>query len=155
MNHVSANFTFLASHDPQLVRLDALAERYFQDDPNTCLIKLRQFGEVLAQLAAAKTGRFTSAEERQADLLRRLKFDRVLPQEVADLFHQLRIAGNRATHTNAGDYAEALSTLKIARQLGVWFHRTFVDAAFELLRVAASSMSSFAAASPTSTFRAS
>src|SRR6266540_2143662 len=130
MNHVSANFTFLASHDPQLVRLDALAERYFQDDPNTCLIKLRQFGEVLAQLAAAKTGRFTSAEERQADLLRRLKFDRVLPQEVADLFHQLRIAGNRATHTNAGDYAEALSTLKIARQLGVWFHRTFVDAAF-------------------------
>ena len=94
------------------------------------MIKLRQFGEVLAQLAAAKTGRFTSAEERQADLLRRLKFDRVLPQEVADLFHQLRIAGNRATHTNAGDYAEALSTLKIARQLGVWFHRTFVDAAF-------------------------
>jgi type I restriction enzyme R subunit len=36
------------THDPQLVRLGGLAERYFKDDPNTCLIKLRQFGEVLA-----------------------------------------------------------------------------------------------------------
>jgi type I restriction enzyme R subunit len=52
----SANFNFLGQHDVQLVRLGALAERYFRDDPNTCLIKLRQFGEVLAQLVAAKAG---------------------------------------------------------------------------------------------------
>lgn len=52
----SANFGFLGQHDAQLVRLGALAERYFRDDPNTCLIILRQFGEVLAQLAAAKAG---------------------------------------------------------------------------------------------------
>lgn len=30
-----ANFGFLAQHDAQLVRLGALAERYFGDDPNT------------------------------------------------------------------------------------------------------------------------
>jgi type I restriction enzyme, R subunit len=47
--HISANFGFLAQHDVQLVRLGALAERYFRDDPSTCLIKLRQFGEVLAR----------------------------------------------------------------------------------------------------------
>lgn len=52
----SPNFEFLAAHDPQLARLGAVAERYFRDDPNTSLIKLRQFGEVFAQLAAAKTG---------------------------------------------------------------------------------------------------
>ena len=46
----SANFSFLAAHDPQLVRLGALAERYFKDDPTTSLIKLRQYGETLAQL---------------------------------------------------------------------------------------------------------
>jgi len=67
----SPNFHFLRSHDPQLVRLSALAERYFLDDPNTCLIKLRQFAELLAQLTAAKTGLFISTEENQADLLRR------------------------------------------------------------------------------------
>jgi hypothetical protein len=37
------------------------AERYFHDDPNTCLIKLRQFAELLAQLIAAKTGLMTRA----------------------------------------------------------------------------------------------
>ena len=41
----SPNFAFLAEHDEQLVRLAALAERYFADDPNTSLIKLRQFSE--------------------------------------------------------------------------------------------------------------
>ena len=54
MNNQPSNFTFLAAHDQQLVRLATLAERYFKDDPNTCLIKLRQFGELLAQLTARR-----------------------------------------------------------------------------------------------------
>ena len=130
MTRISANFEFLAKHDAQLVRLGGLAERYFKDDPNTCLIKLRQFGEVLAQRTAAKAGMLASPEEQQADLLRRLKFERVVPREVGDLFYQLRIAGNRATHAIAGDHAEALTTLKIARELGIWFHRTFAAPGF-------------------------
>jgi len=52
----SANFGFLGVHDAQLVRLGTLAERYFKDDPNTCFLKLRQYGETLAQLVAAKAG---------------------------------------------------------------------------------------------------
>ena len=64
---VSLNFAFLESHDPQLVRLGALAEQYFTTDPNTSLIKLRQFGELLAQLAAAKVGLYVSPDERQVD----------------------------------------------------------------------------------------
>ena len=74
-----SNFAFLKPHDIQLVRLGALAERYFHDDPNTCLIKVRQFGELLAQLIAGKTGLLQPVEESQADLLRRLKFERLLP----------------------------------------------------------------------------
>ena len=41
------------------MRLAALAERYFADDPNTCLIKLRQFTELLAQSVAAKLAKTT------------------------------------------------------------------------------------------------
>ena len=122
---LSANFGFLAVHDAQLVRLGALAERYFKDDPNTCLLKLRQFGETLAQLVAAKAGLFRDQQEAQADLLRRLKFDRVVPREVGDLFHHLRVVGNKATHENDGNHTEALTALKVGRELGVWFHRTF------------------------------
>lgn len=43
MKPVSANFESLEKRDVQLVRLGALAERYFKDDPNTCLIKLPPF----------------------------------------------------------------------------------------------------------------
>ena len=78
----TANFGFLVKHDAQLARLGALAERYFGDDPNTSLMKLRQFAELLAQLTAAKTGLLTKPDESQSDLLRRLKFERVVPSEV-------------------------------------------------------------------------
>ena len=32
------NFTHLKAHDEQLVRLGLLAERYFAEDPNSCLL---------------------------------------------------------------------------------------------------------------------
>lgn len=121
----SANFQFLESHDLQLVRLAALAERYFSDDPNTCLIKLRQYGELLAQQVAARTGVYSTPEEPQSDLLRRLKVDGIVPGQALDLFHQIRINGNRASHDQTGNHAEALTALKFTRQLGIWFHRTF------------------------------
>lgn len=123
----SSNFSFLKVHSAQLYRLATLAERYFGDDPGTSLIKIRQFGELLAQMTAAKASLFTSSEEAQADLLRRLKDERVVPYEINDLFHQIRIAGNKATHKHTGTHSEALSALKIARQLAIWFHRTFAS----------------------------
>ncbi|KJH69645.1 type I restriction-modification system endonuclease [Aliterella atlantica] len=122
---VSLNFAFLDTHDPQLVRLGALAEQYFTSDPNTYLIKLRQFGELLAQLAAAKVGLYVSPDERQIDLLRRLRDRGLIKGDVDRLFHELRRTGNEATHAHFDDQRTALSNLKYARQLGIWFHRVF------------------------------
>src|SRR5688572_29063130 len=121
----SHNFSFMNIYERQFDRLGALAEGYFCDDPNTCLIKLRQFGELLAQEVAARVGLYTTSAEPQADRLRRLKAERAVPPQAMDLFHQVRIAGNEATHAHAEDHALALTTLKIARELAVWFHRTF------------------------------
>jgi type I restriction enzyme, R subunit len=124
MNVETQNFGFPSVHDIQLVRLGALAERYFRDDPNTCLIKLRQFGEVLAQLTAAKSGLFTSEHEPQSDLLRRLKFERIIPREPADLFHQLRIFGNRATHTDHGGHTVKLLSYGVLLSLDASYQLT-------------------------------
>lgn len=121
---VSVNFTFLSTHGAQLARLGTQAERYFAEDANVCLFKLRQFGEVLAQTVAAKAGLWTSATEPQNDLLRRLRDERVLTPQVADYFHRLRKAGNEAVHDFKDDQREALTALKIARALGLWYHRT-------------------------------
>jgi type I restriction enzyme R subunit len=125
-----SNFGFLEAHDEQLVRLGMLAERYFPEDPNTSLLKLRQLGELLAQLVASRVGVFTSSDEPQYDLLRRLQDQGILPREVAQLFGEVRRAGNAASHAVTGDHRTALSTLRIGWQLGVWFHRTFAEPSF-------------------------
>jgi type I restriction enzyme R subunit len=121
----TANFGFLAKQDQTLVQLGAMAERYFRDDPSTCLLKLRQFAEVLAKLVAAHHRLYEGERDTFEETLRRLSYDRALPRETADVFHQLRRLGNAAAHELSGSHAEALSGLKLARQLGIWFFRTY------------------------------
>lgn len=125
-----SNFAQLGQHDEQLLRLGLLAERYFAEDPNTCLLKLRQLGEVLAQQVAGRAGLLVSGEESQYDLLRRLQDRNVLPREVFEVFDAVRRAGNAASHALHGDHRSALATLKLGWQLGLWFHRTFADRSF-------------------------
>ncbi len=120
-----SNFQILATYEPLLERLGRLAERYFADDPNTCLIKLRQFGEILSQEVAARVGMFTSPDENQLVLLNRLWESSVIPPAILQLFHGLRKAGNLAVHHHAGQHNEALHQLKMATKLAVWFHRAF------------------------------
>ncbi|MBZ4331421.1 type I restriction-modification system endonuclease [Corallococcus interemptor] len=124
------NFAHLETHGAQLVRLGMLAERYFPDDPNTALLKLRQFAELLAQIVATKVGLYASRDEAQYDLLRRLQEHGILPREIAQLFGEVRRAGNAANHAIAGDHRTALSILKLTWQLGLWFHRTFAKPDF-------------------------
>ena len=121
----SANFEFLRSHDPLLVALGAQAERYFAEDPTTCLMKLRQFAEVLAQRAAAILGLSTSADQSQVDLIRALDSRGALTVEVRQVLHELRRTGNMAAHEARGSHSQALHGLKLARALAVWFHRSF------------------------------
>jgi type I restriction enzyme R subunit len=108
-----------------------LAERYFPEDPNTSILKLRQLSELLAQLVATRVGLYVSREEAQYDLLRRLQEQGILPREVAQLFSEVRRAGNAASHDMAGDHRTALAALKLSWQLGLWFHRTFGDPVYK------------------------
>ena len=113
------------------MRLGMLAEKYFPEDPNTSILKLRQFTELLAQTVATRIGVFETSEETQFDLLRRLQDNGILPREIAQLFGEVRRAGNAASHAVSGDHRTALSILKISWQLGLWFHRTFKDPSFK------------------------
>lgn len=126
----SVNFEFLARHDPILSRLAGLSELYAHSDPNTALFKLRQFSEVLLQRVAASAGIVPPQDNSQLSLIRELSGHGVLPREAAELFHILRQSGNRAAHELAGTVGDVIEQLKIARELGVWFHRTFADSSF-------------------------
>src|SRR5688572_27741677 len=105
----SSNFAHLQAHDMQLVRLATLAERYYSDDPNTSLIKMRQYGELLAKHVATQMGLYDNEkEESQYELLRRLRDEGVFTYETYQLFGEIRRAGNAASHDNQGDSSTAL-----------------------------------------------
>ncbi|MBV9947140.1 MAG: DEAD/DEAH box helicase family protein, partial [Myxococcales bacterium] len=121
----SLNFAYLAHHDARLVALATQAEEHFAGDPIVTLFKLRQFGEVLAQRAAAKVGVFVGEREDQHQLIDRLWEKNVIGATQRSLFHDLRRMGNAAVHEGKGDHREALHQLRMARELAVWFQRSF------------------------------
>lgn len=120
-----SNFEFLKEHDSIFLQLASSAERSFHGDPNTTLIKLRQLAEAMAQDLATRCGIEFDQQTTQADLLYRLQRELNLDQSIRDLFHLLRVEGNKATHQFKTNHANAIDALKIARALCVWFHRSF------------------------------
>jgi type I restriction enzyme R subunit len=125
MQAESANFGFLKAHGDQLFSLAALAERYFRTDPNTCLFKLRQFAELLAREVAARAGQLERDDEAFSEVLGDIKRSGHAPPKVLDLFHYLRRFGNEAAHQGRDDFATALTALKVAQQLGLWYARSY------------------------------
>jgi type I restriction enzyme, R subunit len=69
----SLNFEFLKPHEPLLAQLGAAAERYCFEDPNVSLYKLRQFGELLAQMAARRVGLSVSSDANQMTLAKSIE----------------------------------------------------------------------------------
>ncbi|GGS37099.1 type I restriction-modification system endonuclease [Deinococcus knuensis] len=125
-----SNFDDLSAVEPLLAQLGALAERYAADDPNTALLKLRQYGELLSRVVAARSGTLQGEDESQQARLARLQREGVLPREVWQLLTELRRTGNEANHAFTGEHGQALSHLQFAWIVGVWLLRTFHDPAY-------------------------
>ena len=123
----SPNFSFLAKVDELLVDLAARAEVYAFTDPNTALVKTRQFGEIITKMIFSKVGRSYQEEERQVELINELWRARLIPDQISQLLHQIRKIGNDAVHKVYGEQGEALYHLKTIRKIGVWFFKTFHD----------------------------
>jgi type I restriction enzyme, R subunit len=119
----SLNFEFLKSHEPMLLKLGKAAERYCFEDPNVSLYKLRQFGEVLAQVVARRLR--VEVPNDQVGLLRSLCERGVIRGDVDRLFHEIRKTGNSAVHHFGGNQRVALECLEYAYLLAGWFHRAF------------------------------
>lgn len=121
----SGSFTFLGEHDPVLLQLAQTAEQIFASDPNTTLIKLRQLGEALAQDLATRSRVPFDATTSQSELLFRINRELQLDPAIHSLFHTLRVEGNKATHEFSTRHREAMDGLKVARELAIWYHRSF------------------------------
>ncbi len=118
----SVNFGFLLALEPVLLSYGAAAESLVYDDPNTAMVKARQFGEAAASSLATRLG-VRPAGDRQVDTLRSLNQAGALTPKVLEVFDELRRTGNKAVHEHLADGRAALTMLRHCFGLGVWLHR--------------------------------
>jgi len=121
-----SNFSFLAGYSPLLADLGATAEKLYPFDPASAVLKLRLLAEALTQQVASRVG-IRLIQPTQAELLRAVDQRLGLDPQVRQMFHLLRSRGNEAAHQlkhNIG-YREGMEALKVAREVALWFHRTF------------------------------
>lgn len=126
----SSSFAFLAPYGPLYLRLATVAERALAVDPSLTLVSLRQLSEAFARHAAARAGLLSDSRDgsaNQLDLLHTLEQRGIVRDQIAEVFHMLRRAGNRAVHDFVGTHQDALNVLQLGFKLACWFHRTFGD----------------------------
>lgn len=120
----SQNFDHLNQLDKPLALFASHAERYFVDDANTALIKTRQFAERLTHVIAENAGVEIGPDDSFSTILRSIQRDDLVPREILDILHRLRIEGNAAVHGHQGERRLAFEALKLCHRLGVWFRAT-------------------------------
>lgn len=116
----SQNFDHLKDIDRPLAILATHAEKYFVDDANTALIKTRQFAERMTRVIAESAGADISSSATFSDMLRSIRRDDLVPAEILDILHRLRIDGNAAVHGHDGERRMAFEAIKLCHRLGVW-----------------------------------
>lgn len=124
------NFSFLTDSWPLLAEAGNLAERNLFHDPNTSLIKLRMFGEILAKYLIAYEKLKEPEDGRPVSRLNLLAAKNVIPEKLLPLFHSIRKTGNKATHEAFGTVDVATNHLHFAHRIACWFQQTYGEGDF-------------------------
>jgi type I restriction enzyme R subunit len=74
----------------------------------------------MARVVAENAGADVSSEDTFSDTLRSIRRDDLVPREILDILHRLRIDGNAAVHGHDGERRMAFEALKLCHRLGVW-----------------------------------
>ena len=85
-----SNFGFLSPTWPVLAELGDLAEKNLYIDPNTSLIKLRMFAEILAKYLLAYEKHEDPTGGKQISRINLLNSNGIIPEQLVPLFHSLR-----------------------------------------------------------------
>lgn len=117
-----SNFKFLSDKWPLLAKNGAFAEKYFYTDTNSSMIKLRLFAEELINYVITLYGMDVEKNATQKDKIDLLSRVNGVNPGVVDLFHIIRINGNKAAHETFSDMKEAAECLKASFKLACWFY---------------------------------
>lgn len=129
-----SNFTFLKEKWPILENLGRLAERNLYIDSNTTFIKCGMFGEIVVQFMFSMEevdDTLIAHENNHNNRIKLLKKEDLIPEDIDNILHMLRIKRNSAAHEWYEDVEKAKIQLELTYKLAVWFMQTYGDWSFE------------------------
>lgn len=116
----SHNFEFLRSHWVDLANLGGHAEQYAFSDPQSALVKLRCYAEMLTGEVYRIFRLPTLPNDKFIDRLDSQYFAEIADRGILDKLHAIRKAGNRAAHEGKFTRGDSVWLLKEAHILGAW-----------------------------------
>ena len=126
-----SNFQFLSGRWDILANLGETAERNVFTDPNTTLMKLRLFAEVLTKYIFAYEGIKETNDPKQVNRINVLRAEDLITPELEDILQNIRRNGKKATDEGYGTQKEEEALLHMAFRLGVWFMQVYGEWDFE------------------------
>jgi type I restriction enzyme R subunit len=127
----SLNFEPLRAVYPELANMGGYAEHYAHTDPESALVKLRNFAERLVDRLYIKLKLERVPQSNFVDLLHNASFQTVAQPLVLDKLHLLRRLGNRGAHGEDVEASDAVRCVQEAWQLARWLHVTFLGGKVE------------------------
>ncbi|MTI12337.1 DUF4145 domain-containing protein, partial [Sansalvadorimonas verongulae] len=109
----SVNFEMLRTRWPELANLGAMAEQYVHTDPESCLVKLRNYLELVVRWIYRDQRLEQGYRASLYDLIKDDVFQSVIPTSVTLKMDALRIHGNRAAH---GDHIKPKDALWLLQE---------------------------------------
>lgn len=122
----SLNFEPLRATYPELANMGGYAEHYAHSDPESALVKLRNFAERLVDRVYDKLKLERMPQSNFVDLLHNASFRAVAQPLVLDKLHLLRRLGNRGAHGEDVEVTDAVRCVQEAWQLARWLRVTFL-----------------------------
>ena len=120
-----SNFNFLQNDWQGLAKIGEMAEYTLYKDPNTSIMKLRQFGEELINTMIKIENFSVDKNSLAVDKILTLKRAGLIPDDIDRILHSLRKKGNKAAHGGYGDEEIAETLLSLAVKLGAWFQEIY------------------------------
>lgn len=124
---MASNFDFLTRYWPDLAQIGGTAECYLYSDPNACIYKLGMFGERVVD-EMFKFDHIPEPEDsRQANKVRILKHEGLIPKNIDDILYALRKTRNNAVHAGLNSLDDAKTLLRMTYNLSLWFMEVYGD----------------------------
>ena len=120
-----SNFRCLQSRWPSLYEHARYAESYAYSDPQTAVIKLRCFAEVLVGIIFQNLRLPSEPGDGFFERLKSPDFEDVVGPDILQRLHAVRLLGNKAAHGRPIDAQASLYLIEEAYLVGQWFYKTY------------------------------